>query len=118
MEDPGNSQAVQPSARQVFLNVWEQLRSEILADPMLSQRDAAEWMSKMMDHNVPGGKLNRGMAVKDVLLALKPDASEEDQLRADQLGWCTEFLQVCVPFQTVSIVRMKTTLSGLLTVIT
>lgn len=82
------------AARQSFLAVWEGLRTEILADPMLAQRDAAAWMAHMLDHNVPGGKLNRGMAVKDVLLAYKPDASVEDQLRADQLGWCTEFLQV------------------------
>ncbi len=28
-------------------------------------------MSQMLDYNVPGGKLNRGMAVYDVLVAVK-----------------------------------------------
>jgi len=29
------------------------------------------WLSQMMDYNVKGGKLNRGMAVYDTLQALK-----------------------------------------------
>ena len=30
---------------------------------------------QMLDYNVPGGKLNRGMAVADVLRAVKEDVS-------------------------------------------
>jgi farnesyl diphosphate synthase len=82
-----------------FLEVFKQLKGEILADPMLTQQDAAKWMSRMMDYNVVGGKLNRGLSVKDTLLVLKPDASEEDQLQADRVGWAIEFLQVCRGFR-------------------
>jgi farnesyl diphosphate synthase len=83
-------------ARDQFLQVYQGLRAEMLADPMLAQKDAVSWMSRMLDYNVPGGKLNRGMAVKDALLAVSPAASEELQLKADQIGWAIEFLQVAM----------------------
>lgn len=81
-------------ARQQFLTVFDEIREEVLADPMLVQKDASEWMARMLDHNVPGGKLNRGMAVKDSLMMIMPDASEELQKQADFVGWAIEFLQV------------------------
>lgn len=81
-------------ARQQFLKVFDEIKEEILADPMLVQKDASEWMSRMLDHNVPGGKLNRGMAVKDTLLMVLPSASKELQKQADFVGWAIELLQV------------------------
>lgn len=80
--------------RQQFLNVFSEIREEVLADPMLAQKDASEWMARMLDHNVPGGKLNRGMAVKETLMMIMPNASEELQKQADFVGWSIEFLQV------------------------
>lgn len=51
----------------------------------------------MMDYNVPLGKLNRGMAVLDVVRSLAEargqQLSEEEVFRAQALGWCIEFLQ-------------------------
>jgi len=53
----------------------------------------------MLDFNVPGGKLNRGMAVADALAAHKqvPDGAAglppADKWAADALGWCIEWLQ-------------------------
>jgi hypothetical protein len=55
---------------QEFLKVYESLREEILSDELLKECYTAEssaWMREMLDYNVPGGKLNRGMAVLDVL---------------------------------------------------
>lgn len=72
----------------------------------------------MMDYNTPHGKLNRGMAVLDVLKAIKEvlygrpaleypsciaperysthldvqDPSEEEVFKANALGWCIEFV--------------------------
>jgi hypothetical protein len=80
--------------RAEFLEVYQGLKQDVLTDPMLSQADAGSWMARMLDYNVPGGKLNRGMSVKDTLLTIKPDASPADQLQADQVGWAIEFLQV------------------------
>jgi farnesyl diphosphate synthase len=83
---------------QAFLQVYDKLREQLLDDSFLgSQPPAAKtWMREvreplglqlqqecpprptapppllqMLDYNVPGGKLNRGMAVYDVLAALK-----------------------------------------------
>jgi Polyprenyl synthetase len=81
-------------ARQQFLKVFDEIREEVLADPMLVQKDASEWMARMLDYNVPGGKLNRGMAVKETLMMIMPDASKELQKKADCVGWSIEFLQV------------------------
>jgi farnesyl diphosphate synthase len=81
-------------ARKKFLKVFQEIREEVIEDPMLAQKDAKEWVARMLDHNVPGGKLNRGMAVKETLMMIVPDASEELQKQADFVGWSIEFLQV------------------------
>jgi hypothetical protein len=53
----------------------------------------------MLDFNVPGGKLNRGMAVADALAAYTntPGGAggldPSQKLAADTLGWCIEWLQ-------------------------
>ena len=47
----------------------------------------------MIDYNVPGGKLNRGMAVYDVLAAIQGAGaiSRPDAFRANAVGWCIEW---------------------------
>lgn len=64
----------------------------------------------MLDFNVPGGKLNRGLAVADAVAAIvAPPASSSSsstsvpeavaalpadaRFKADALGWCVEWLQ-------------------------
>jgi pyruvate/oxaloacetate carboxyltransferase len=84
-------------ARSAFIKSYDQIRDEVLADPMLAQKDARAWMSRMLDYNVPGGKLNRGMSVKDTLMTVLTTASEEQQRQADLVGWAIEFLQVQHP---------------------
>lgn len=50
----------------------------------------------MLDYNVPGGKLNRGMAVLDVLMALKQGkVSTEEAFIANAVGWCIEWVRMC-----------------------
>lgn len=49
---------------------------------------------KVLDYNVPHGKLNRGLAVVDTLLILNNNQVSEKQFHlACVLGWCIEFLQ-------------------------
>lgn len=92
---PAKASKTDASARrEAFLDVFRGLKQDVMAHPMLSQSDAREWMARMLEYNVPGGKLNRGMSVRDTLLTIKPDASDAEQLRADQTGWAIEFLQV------------------------
>ncbi|XP_047094823.1 farnesyl pyrophosphate synthase [Lolium rigidum] len=49
----------------------------------------------MLDYNVLGGKLNRGLSVVDSYKLLKgaDDLSEEEMFLASTLGWCIEWLQ-------------------------
>jgi farnesyl diphosphate synthase len=79
---------------QSFIDTYNVLRSELITDEMLSQfpADAVTYLQEvrivhplrkvrahrsllqMLDYNVPGGKLNRGMAVYDVLASIKNPA--------------------------------------------
>ncbi|KAF8064640.1 FPS1 [Scenedesmus sp. PABB004] len=70
--------------REAFLDVYAVLRDEILADKLLEGQpaDARSWMREMLDYNVPGGKLNRGMAVYDVLASIKGAEVRRDRDRA------------------------------------
>ncbi|EFJ41223.1 hypothetical protein VOLCADRAFT_98778 [Volvox carteri f. nagariensis] len=88
--------------REDFLKVYEVLRDELLNDECLSPANdsaqakaAQEWFKEVNDYNVPGGKLNRGMAVYDVLSSIKgvEELTEEDIFKANALGWCIEWLQ-------------------------
>lgn len=82
-------------AAQEFLQVFETLKNELVNDPLIAgQPDFAQkWLQRvrsfkpyhfcrsklsdlllyaqMLEFNVPGGKLNRGMAVLDVLKAIQ-----------------------------------------------
>lgn len=107
MEPPQQASKPASQAKEEFIGVYGRIRDEVIADPMISQADAKAWMARMMDYNVPGGKLNRGMSVKDTLLAIDKDASSETRFQADCLGWAIEFLQVraCWPARCVSCKR-------------
>ncbi|GJN01478.1 hypothetical protein PR202_ga18747 [Eleusine coracana subsp. coracana] len=49
---------------------------------------------QMIDYNVPGGKLNRGLSVIDSYLLLKEgrEVTEEEFFLACVLGWCVEWI--------------------------
>jgi len=83
--------------RESFVEVFSVLRDELLKEEKIGQQPvhALEWFKEAMDYNVPGGKLNRGMAVYDVLAAIKgaEHLSESDVFKANALGWCIEWLQ-------------------------
>lgn len=103
----GKSAAAEPSAkkqkteayvhtRESFLAVYETLRNELIDDSLFEGQPQAakDWMKEMLDYTVPGGKLNRGMAVYDVLAAIKgKDKLKEDEIfKANTLGWCIELV--------------------------
>eukprot|EP00250_Pteridium_aquilinum_P014896 c22270_g1_i1 orf=476-1540(+) len=85
------------SSREEFLQVYEKLKSELLEDSeaFTYTEDSRRWVEKMLDHNVPGGKLNRGLSVVDSLKHLKngEELTEEEKFLASVLGWCIEWLQ-------------------------
>ncbi|KAF6256016.1 isoprenoid synthase domain-containing protein [Scenedesmus sp. NREL 46B-D3] len=90
-------QQEQQQQQEAFLDVYATLREELLNDKMLEgqPQEAREWLKEMLDYNVPGGKLNRGMAVYDVLVSIKgaENLTKDDIFKANALGWCIEWLQ-------------------------
>lgn len=54
-----------------------------------------EWSGKIIEYNVQGGKMNRGMALVESFLVLQDEhkISEEDTRIALALGWAVELLQ-------------------------
>ncbi|KAK9844175.1 hypothetical protein WJX81_007024 [Elliptochloris bilobata] len=84
------------NTKQDFVRVYEMLRDELVADPLTAEQPqfAADHLKRMLDYNVPGGKLNRGLAVADILRVFKHgEVTEEEVFRANALGWCIEWLQ-------------------------
>ena len=108
---------------------WPQLRVKsdrlILLDMCLSSITPC-LHAQMLDYNVPGGKLNRGLAVGDILCHLKQDVrqpqasctaclhhvfsvhqdglccasvqvTERELFGANVLGWCVEWVRPVAP---------------------
>ncbi|TQD77207.1 hypothetical protein C1H46_037264 [Malus baccata] len=79
-----------------FLKVYSVLKSELLEDPAFDfTKDSRQWVERMLDYNVPGGKLNRGLSVIDSyqLLQQGRELTEDEIFLASALGWCIEWLQ-------------------------
>lgn len=82
--------------RSKFLNVYSVLKSELLEDPAFEfTNESRQWVERMLDYNVPGGKLNRGLSVIDSYQILKDgkELTEEEIFLTSALGWCIEWLQ-------------------------
>ncbi|CAH8388815.1 unnamed protein product [Eruca vesicaria subsp. sativa] len=82
--------------KSTFLDVYSTLKSELLHDPSFEFTDESRlWVEKMLDYNVPGGKLNRGLSVVDSFKLLKEgkELTEEEIFLSCALGWCIEWLQ-------------------------
>ncbi|KAK4491885.1 hypothetical protein RD792_002665 [Penstemon davidsonii] len=91
-----NTNGTTSDLRATFLGVYSVLKSELLNDPAFEWTDdSRQWVERMLDYNVPGGKLNRGLSVIDSYKLLKEgkDLSEDEVFLASALGWCIEWLQ-------------------------
>nr|QDJ94098.1 farnesyl diphosphate synthase [Populus trichocarpa] len=82
--------------KSTFLNVYSVLKKELLEDPAFEwSPDSRDWVDRMLDYNVPGGKLNRGLSVIDNYKYLKEgkELTEDEIFLTSALGWCIEWLQ-------------------------
>ncbi|XXG80076.1 hypothetical protein AAC387_Pa09g1022 [Persea americana] len=82
--------------RSAFLGVYDRLKADLLQDPAFDfTEDSKNWVDRMLDYNVPGGKLNRGLSVIDSYQLLKggKELTAEEYFDASVLGWCIEWLQ-------------------------
>jgi farnesyl diphosphate synthase len=94
---PLDAIAKAPDDLSKFKCLFPMLRQELL-DSMTTNNEmneeAVAWAARMMDYNVPGGKLNRGTTVLAVTRSLKGmELSATETARAAVLGWAIEFLQ-------------------------
>ncbi|GMH25474.1 hypothetical protein Nepgr_027317 [Nepenthes gracilis] len=82
--------------RSKFMEVYSILKSELLHDSSFEWTDdSRQWVERMLDYNVPGGKLNRGLSVVDSYKLLKEgkELTDDEFFLANVLGWCIEWLQ-------------------------
>ncbi|KAG0527881.1 hypothetical protein BDA96_06G271400 [Sorghum bicolor] len=94
----GSAADVVGDHRERFLRAYDRLRDELLDDDSCELTDeATRWVAQMIDYNVPGGKLNRGLSVIDSYLLLKQgsEVAEDEFFLACVLGWCVEWFQAC-----------------------
>ncbi|GJN26177.1 hypothetical protein PR202_gb14087 [Eleusine coracana subsp. coracana] len=81
--------------RERFVRAYDRLRDELVSDDACELTDDAKrWLAQMIDYNVPGGKLNRGLSVIDSYLLLKEgrEVTEDEFFLACVLGWCVEWV--------------------------
>ncbi|KAH9652437.1 Farnesyl pyrophosphate synthase 2 [Citrus sinensis] len=79
-----------------FIEVYGVLKQELLNDPAFEfDHDSRQWVDRMLDYNVPGGKLNRGLSVVDSYRLLKEgkELTDDEFFLSSALGWCIEWLQ-------------------------
>ncbi|XP_021766727.1 farnesyl pyrophosphate synthase 1-like isoform X2 [Chenopodium quinoa] len=85
--------------RERFKQVYQLLKTELLKDPAFEYDHVSrQWLHQMLDYNVPGGKLNRGMSLIKTyeLLNDGKQIPEDGRFRASVLGWCIQWLVGCV----------------------
>lgn len=89
--------SVDYTTKEGFLALFKELipvlKKDLNSNGYRLPKDAVEYIGKMMEYNVPKGKLTRGITVVNTFKALKPKASPEDVKRAAVLGWCIEWIQ-------------------------
>ncbi|KAJ0688760.1 putative transferase [Helianthus annuus] len=78
-----------------FLQVYDSIKSDLLHDPAFEfDDDSRQWVERMIDYNVPGGKMTRGLSVLDSYKLLKGESelTDDELFLACALGWCIEWV--------------------------
>ncbi|CAH2078805.1 unnamed protein product [Thlaspi arvense] len=81
--------------KSTFLDVYSILKTDLLQDPAFEfTNESSQWLEQMLDYNVPGGKLNRGISVVDSYKMLKQNQklTQEEIFLSCALGWCIEWV--------------------------
>ncbi|GAQ08849.1 farnesyl pyrophosphate synthase [Aspergillus lentulus] len=84
------------TSREAFEAVFPTLAEDLLAHAKKYNLpdNALKWFEQVINVNVPGGKLNRGLSVPDTGLALLQKPLTDEQFKhLSILGWLTELLQ-------------------------
>jgi len=74
-----------------FLDFFPELLEILKNSPILEELpDMQDWIVKIVDYNVQGGKMNRGIAVVESYSYLTDNVTEENLKIAIALGWAVE----------------------------
>jgi len=97
VENPTNGRA-RDTDKEDFTEIFPILAQEILRELPTTYEmpaHAVEWMRKLMEVNVQGGKMNRGLTVVHSLQLLSEGRTlaRNEVFNAHVLGWCIEWLQ-------------------------
>lgn len=85
--------------KQKFVDEFDNLVAELqqVARDYKMPQEAVDWLTKNLNYNTPGGKLNRGLSVIDTYCILKKkeveDLSDAEYRKVALLGWSIELLQ-------------------------
>ncbi len=86
--------------KDLFLHMFDKICAEIVADlPTIYEmpEEPTDWIKRMMQYTVAGGKMNRGLAAMSVQATLAESngkkLSDRQRCQSAALGWCIEFLQ-------------------------
>ncbi|CAO1945680.1 unnamed protein product [Urochloa humidicola] len=75
--------------------IYNKLKKEVLEDPAFEFTDESlQWIDRMVDYNVLGGKCNRVLSVIDsysILKGVDVLSNDKDTFLACTLGWCLEW---------------------------
>ncbi|PWA39802.1 Chrysanthemyl diphosphate synthase, chloroplastic [Artemisia annua] len=78
--DPLLSTTMSNDLKSKFMQVYDQLKSELIHDPAFAFDDVSrQWVDKMIDYIVPGGKMTRGLSVVDSYQLLKREELTDDE---------------------------------------
>lgn len=83
------------TSREQFVNYFPQImevlgRRAVLAD----LPDMRRWIERVVEYNVQGGKMNRGIALVESYKIMRPAASSDDVNVAIILGWAIELVGI------------------------
>merc|ERR1719453_482259 len=86
--------------KELFEECLTKFTDELVADmPTVYEMpsEAVEWVHRMVNYTVAGGKMNRGLAVMAVQKILAESKGQKlsgkERVQSAALGWCIEFLQ-------------------------
>nr|UBY12681.1 farnesyl diphosphate synthase [Anticarsia gemmatalis] len=79
-----------------FRDAWPSVINSLLTSPRVAQLpEVGDWMKKVIEHNVSGGKLTRGCTTMIAYEMMeKPENITEEYIYLSKvLGWCIEMIQ-------------------------
>lgn len=80
---------------EVFMQVYDKIAADVIHDKAEHPADVMKRVEEMIEYNIKGGKMTRGLAVLKGVRCLKPALLEHENMcfRFCALGWCIEWLQ-------------------------